>query len=164
MAVITIIRARREKERLFYLGVVADFLLALIAISVLLKQILIASLLIALGSLFLIVAWPKLVKLSGREYTKTLKEVDLSAPLRMREFFTMKGWLKLASGWGVWKTVLLFWFFNVAGMGGGLFLTAIFLGIEITTFAVTYTVLGSTFLPILFYRQIKELSVLRGSK
>ena len=35
-------------------------------------------------------------------------ESDISAPLRGRDFLTMKGWLKLASRWGVRKTVFLY--------------------------------------------------------
>jgi len=41
-------------------------------------------------------------------WAKLLGETDFSAPLRGRDSLTMKGWLKLASRWGVWRTVFLY--------------------------------------------------------
>ena len=50
----------------------------------------------------------KLFKIGKRTWAGPSQETDISDPLRARDILTMKGCLKLASRWGVKKTVFLY--------------------------------------------------------
>ena len=114
MTVGGVIRAYREKERFFYLSATMAFLMSLVGFLIFLEQILLTILVFAFMGVLTLVTWPKLIRQLDRMYAATIHEVDFSAPLRMRDFFTTKGQLKIASRWGVRKTTLLYWLFLVA--------------------------------------------------
>ena len=103
-----------------------------------------------------LVGLPKIMKVLERESAKLAQEADLSAPLGGRDFFTSKGWLKLAFRWGLWKTVSLFYLSSAAILGGMLFALSIFYGLITIRFVATYTITFPLFSTYMLYRQIRK--------
>jgi len=96
---------------------------------------------------------PKIIKVVRQEPLKELQETDLSAPLRVRELLTWKGWFKLESRWGVRKTVYLYSLLNMGGVGA-IFFTFSILDMISIVWAIGVTIIVGIFSPIFFYRQI----------
>ncbi|MCS7114883.1 MAG: hypothetical protein N0A00_05735 [Candidatus Bathyarchaeota archaeon] len=88
---------------------------------------------------------------------KQLQELDLSAPFKARDFLTNKGWLKLASKYGLWKTMFLYYLLSVVILGGTLFTASIFFGLITKVYVVIFTVAGSTFGTYMFYTALKRI-------
>ncbi len=85
-----------------------------------------------------------------------LAQVDLSAPLRVRELLSNQGILKLAYRWGVWKAIFLFWLLYGALVGGTFYALSIW-GMRFSTrWIVSYTFMCSTITAIMTYRQITK--------
>ena len=123
------------------------------SIFVILNQfILVLVLFVAIGILS-VAGLPKIIKVMRREPLKELQETDLSAPLRIRELLTWKGWFKLTSSWGLRKTLCLYSVFMM-GVGGAIFFTLSILGIINIVWAAVFTILVGIGSPIFFYRQI----------
>ena len=135
-------RARREKEKTYYLIATAGFLMALACVFTFLQQFILVILLFAIIGLITAVGWSKRWRLAEQEIGKILDETDFSSPLRRRDFLTMKAWVKMASRWGVWKTVLLTWVLNVP-ICGGLFFIQSLLDIISMTEVVIFTIIAS---------------------
>ena len=138
------------------MSAVVSFLMALAFVFMFINQLLPVIFLMVAAVLLSVVGLPKMSKVLKREWAKILHEADLSAPLRGRDFLTMKGWLKLASRWGVWKTVFLYWLLNVAIIGGALFTLSLW-GIMSITYVATYTITYTTVSAIIFYQQISSM-------
>lgn len=156
LTVYGVIRARQKRERTFYLGITIGFLMSLVAFLAFLEQLLLAVLVFAFMGLLSFVAWPKTIRELDRMFAKTLQEVDFSVPLRMRDFLTTKGQLKMVSRLGVRKAVLLIWLFN-ASIAGGLASILTLLGVMNITSAITSTIVTSIFPAIIFHRQIRKI-------
>lgn len=108
MVVVGVLKARRRKEKAYYISAMVSFLMLLSSIFVILNQfILVLVLFITIGILS-VAGLPKMIKVMRREPLKELQETDLSASLRIRDLLTWKGWFKLTSRWGIRKTMLLF--------------------------------------------------------
>ncbi len=86
-----------------------------------------------------------------------LAQVDLSAPLRVRELLSNQGILKLAYRWGVWKAIFLFWLLYGALVGGTFYALSIWGIMPFSTrWIVSYTFMCSTITAIMTYRQITK--------
>ena len=109
------------------------------------------ALFVAMGIL-IAAGLPWLIIAMMREPLKELQETDLSAPLRMRDLLTWKGWFKLTSRWGIRKTLCLYLLLNMGGVGAIFFTLSIFGMISISM--VWTAVLAGIGSPIFFYRQI----------
>ena len=84
-----------------------------------------------------------------------LAQVDLSAPLRVRELLTEKGILKLAYRWGVRKTFSLFWLFYAAIFGVSLYIIRIRMGVPFIMESIVYYMFTcSTTITIMTYSLI----------
>ena len=152
MVVVGVVKARRKKEKAYYISAMVSFLMLLSSIFVILNQfILVLVLVIAMG-LLSVAGLPWLIIVMMREPLKELQETDLSAPLRMRDLLTWKGWFKLTSRWGIRKTLCLYSLLNMGGVGAIFFTLSIFGVISISM--VWAAVLGGIGSPIFFYRQI----------
>jgi len=154
--IVCAVRAHREKDRTFYLGAIASFLMLLVCAFLILNQRLLAITLFACAGIFAIVTLPKSLKLLERIERKSveLAQVDLSAPLRGRELLTNKGILKFAYRWGVWKTVFLYWLLCVTVLGGILCTLGIWVESLSAAYIVSYTFTVSMLSTIMVYRQI----------
>jgi len=153
--IVCAVRAHREKDRTFYLGAIASFLMLLVCVFLILNQRLLAITLFACAGIFAIVTLPISLKLWERKSVE-LAQVDLSAPLRGRELLTNKGIIKLAYRWGVWKTVFLYWLLGVAVLGMILCTLGIWVESLSAAYIVSYTFTFSILSTIMIYRQITK--------
>jgi len=153
MVVVGVVKARRKKEKAYYIGAVMSFLMLLSSMFVILNQfILVLVLFVAIGILS-VAGLPKTIEVLKREPLRELQETDLSAPLKGRELLTWKGWFKLTSSWGIRKTLCLYSLLNMGGVGAMLF-TFSFLGMINMVWAAVFTILVGIGSPIFFYRQV----------
>jgi len=153
MVVVGIVKARRKKEKAYYISATVAFLMLLSSIFVILNQfILVLVLFVAIGILS-VAGLPKIIGVMRREPLKELQETDLSAPLRVRDLLTWKAWFKLASRWGIRKTLCLYSLLNMGGVGAIFFTLSIF-GMISMIWAAVFTILVGIGSPIFFYRQV----------
>ena len=156
IGVANVVQVRRKKERTYYLGAMVGFLMFLAGISIILGQLLLGLIFFGSTVVLSVVSLPKMTRMREREAIKLLREGELSAPLKWREFYTSKGWLKLASRWGVWKTVCFYSIFTTAITGGLLFVLSIY-GIMSVGYVVAYTATSAIISVFMFYRQMKTV-------
>jgi len=121
---------------------------------------LVLVLFVAIGILSIAVL-PKRIELMRREPFKELQETDLSAPLRIRDLLTWKGWFKLVSKYGIRKTMCLYSLIMTGGCGA-IFFTLSILGALSIVWAAVFTIFTGIGSPIFFHRQISK--ALRESK
>jgi hypothetical protein len=172
LIVVNVVRARRKREKLYYLGAAVSFTMLVAIVLVFLNQFVLGLTLVGVTAILSIAGLPKM----QQELTKQWEGIDLSAPLRGRDFLTNKGWLKLASRWGQWKTIFLYYLLCL-GIGGAIFFTLTTLGrmygYEPTFYRLTYATTAMTSMgtfPIvtthIFYRQFKQAfqRVVEGGK
>ena len=153
MVVVGVVQARRKKEKAYYISATVSFLMLLFSIFIILNQfILVLVLFIAIGILS-VAGLPKIIKTMKREPLMELQETDFSAPLRVRELLTWKGWFKLTSRWGIRKTMCLYSLLNMGGIGA-IFFTLSILGMISIVWAIGVTIIVGIFSPIFFHRQI----------
>ena len=165
IGVANVVQVHRKKERTYYLGAIVSFLMSLAGISIILGQILLGLILFVSTVVLSVVSLPKIIRMREREALKLLREGELSAPIGWREFLitlaslspTYKGWLKLASRWGIWKTVCFYSIFTTAITGGLLFVLSIY-GIMSVGYVVTYTTTSAIISVFMFYRQMKTVA------
>jgi len=167
--VATVRRARREREKTGYLLAITGLLGALLSLSLFLDQLLLALLLCVPGFPLSIVTMYKVSEVNKRRYARMVEEVDVSAPLRVRDFLSGsiersgRSWLIMASRWGIRKTALLYYLFGVAVVGAVLSIASLFLHslgmIEVVIYTIIVNILNAT----LFYRRItKSLDLHKG--
>jgi len=153
--VVSIVKARRRRERAYYLVSTVAFLALLAVVVALLNQILLSLALIVVAGLLSIASLPKVFDLSRQEVIKQWQKTDVSTPLRIRDFLTWKGWIKLTTTYGFRKTMFLCILFNI-GVGGVILLTLNVLGIINTIIAVIYTIFIGIFSTIISYYQVRR--------
>ena len=152
MVVVLVKKARRRKEKAYYISAMVSFLMLLSSIFVILNQFILALVLVIAMGILSVAGLPWLIIVMMREPLKELQETDLSAPLRMRDLLTWKGWFKLTSRWGIRKTLCLYSILNMGGVGAIFLTLSIFDVISISM--IWAAVLGGIGSPIFFYRQI----------
>jgi len=156
LTVVSAVRAHRKKERVYYLSTILGVLMVLIAVFIILNQVIFVLILMVAAAILGVAAYPKAMKAARREMVKQLQEVDLSAPLRVRDFFTNVGWFKLESKWGLWKTMCLFYLLSVVIIGGILFTLSTFSSLLAIEYVVGYTIAGPILATFMFYRVFKR--------
>jgi Na+/melibiose symporter-like transporter len=161
MVVVGVVKARRKKEKAYYISAIVSFLMLLSSIFVILNQFILVLVLFVATFILSIAGLPKIIKVVRREPLKELQETDLSAPLRVRELLTWKGWFKLTSRWGIRKTMCLHSLLNMGGLGALFFTLSIF-GMISIVWAAVFTIFAGIGSPIFFHRQISK--ALRESK
>ena len=155
MAVANVVQVHRKKERTYYLGAMVGFLMFLAGVSIILGQLLLGLILFVSTVILSVVGLPKMIRVREQESIRLLREVELSAPMGWREFLTTKGWLKLASRWGVWKTVCFYSLLTTAITVGILFALNIY-GIMSVQYVEAYTATSGIISMYMFYRQIRK--------
>ena len=159
MVVVGVVQARRKKEKTYYISAMVSFLLLLFSIVIILNQFILALILfvvfIVAIPILSIVGLPKLREAMRRDLVKELQETDLSAPLRIRDLLTWKGWFKLTSRWGIRKTMCLHSLFNM-GVVGAIFFTLSIFGMINIVWAAVFTIFTGIGSPIFFHRQISK--------
>lgn len=146
-----LVKARRKKESTYYVTGIISFLAPLGFILLILNQIVLG--LFLLGAIFVIsiIMLPKVVKLRVRE----LQGVDLSTPMRKREYLSDKMWLKLAQRWGVWKAVCIYSLFIGTPIGVALYILSAY-GIMPLESVATATIIATIGFAITIYYQTSK--------
>ena len=163
LAVVNVVQAHRKKEKTYYLGATVSFIMLVACVLIFLNQFIVALTLTALTAILSIAGLPRVLKVQERELAKQLQEMDLSAPLRGRDWLTWKGWFKLAYRWGIWKTVFLYWLLVVAILGGMLFTLSMYMSMGyVAVYTISFTIVSA----IIFYQQFKKAfdRVVEGEK
>jgi len=156
IVVVGVVKARRKKEKAYYISAMVSFLMLLSSIFVILSQFILVLVLFVATGILGVAVLPKTIELMRREPLKELQETDLSAPLRGRELLTWKGWFKLTSSWGIRKTMCLYSLLNMGGVGA-IFFTFSILGFINMVWAIGYTIIVGILSPIFFYRQVGKV-------
>ena len=153
MVVVGVVKARRKQEKAYYISAMVAFLMLLSSVFVILNQfILVLVLFVAIGILS-IAGLPRIIRAMRREPLEELQETDFSAPLRVRELLTWKGWFRLVSRWGIRKTVCLYSLLNMGGIGA-IFFTLSILGTVSISWAIGLTIIVGILSPIFFHHQV----------
>ncbi|PVX27550.1 MAG: hypothetical protein CW716_01730 [Candidatus Bathyarchaeum sp.] len=116
VAIFLIVKARRRNESVYYWVSGSCFLLVIAFVAVLFYQILLFFALTGLVLIILVAVLPQIRELSRQELVKQKQETDVSAPLRLRDFLTFKGWIKLKATHGLRVTVTLYLLTNMAAV------------------------------------------------
>ncbi len=148
-------KARRKKEQAYYIITGVAFLMFLVIGLALLNQALLAFIVLIVVGTFSAVMLPKVLGLYMQEIVEAVQETDVSAQLRIRDFLSWKGLIKLESSYGIHKAILIYSILNI-GVGGAILLTLNVLGIINTVMAVGYTILVGIFSIIFFNHQIQK--------
>ena len=156
MTIVNAVQAHRKKEKAYYLAAMISFMVLLAFVFAFLNQLILAFILIIATGILSIAGLPRLLKIQDRELTKQLQKVDLSAPLRVRDFFTNIGWFKLSSKWGLWKTMCLFYLLSMVIIGGIFSIVSTFYSFITIGYAVGYTATVSILVTFIFYQQLKK--------
>lgn len=155
LTVFYIVQARRKKERTYYLGALLGSSMIFLIVLVFLNQKFFALILMAAMTVLSVAALPVITRAQGRKAAKQLQEVDLTAALKVRDFLTYKGWLKLAHRWGVWKTVGIYFILTLTGVAAVLYILSMY-GIGTIGSVAGYAILASLLISITFYRIINK--------
>jgi len=159
MSVFSAVRAYRKKEKAYYLSSMAGFLAILIFVLAFLNQLILALILVVATGILSMAGLPRILEASEREMAKQIQKADLSAPLRVRDFFTNVGWFKLASKWGLRKTMFLFYLLSVVIIGGILFTLTTFSSFITIGYALSCTAIAPILATYMFYRPLKKALV-----
>ena len=155
LAVHFIIQAqwKQEKTYYFFAALSLNFVLTLFLIIIGRPQ-LTAILMIAGGPLSIMGLF-----IIGK-VLETRTKLDLSAPLRGRDFLTTKGWLKLASRWGVRKTVFLYIGLALP-ISGGMFYLLNLSNMRNMTYVVletiTFCIVSAIIVSAMLYRNLRRI-------
>jgi len=150
---IGIVRARRKRETTYYWVSGVTFLVALAGVVALLEQFLLSMFMIISAALLSIVLLPRTMELQRQEILKQKQETDISAPLQLRDFWNLQGWIKLKARYGFRKTVILYSIVNI-GIGAAIMLAFVAIGLFTTLIAVFYVIFSTAFSILILYRQL----------
>jgi len=156
MAVVGVVQAHRKKEKVYYLSSMVSFLVTLIFVLAFLNQLILVLILMVATGILSIALLPKTQEASEREMVRQRQKADLSAPFRVRDFLTNVGWLKLASRYGLWKTMFLIYLLSVVIIGGILFTLSTFSNFITIEYAVSCTAIAPILVIYMFYRSLKK--------
>ncbi len=156
MAIISAVQAHRKKEKMYYLSAIVGSAVLLAFIFAFLNQPFIALFLVIATGILSIAGLPKMLKVQERELTKRLQKTDFSAPLKKRYILSDIWWLKLASKWGLRKTMCLFYLVSMSIMGGILFILSTLYSFLTIEYVVVYTPTTSILFTFVFYQQFKK--------
>ncbi len=145
------VRAYRKKEKFFYGSGAACLVAVVVCILSIFGQYLLNFIILIILGIVSAAAYPKAKKMNEREYAKQVKEVDVSAPLRWRDFLTKAAMLKLASNYGVLKATLFY------GILSGAIISSVFfiLGVSLIDIA-KHMPLPLIISSIVFYRNTNK--------
>lgn len=156
VTLVCVVQARRKKEKEYYLSAVSSFVMLLAFVFALLYQFILMLLLVVAAGVFSIVRLPKMLKVREWELTERLQETDFSARLRITHFLSDIWWLKLASGWGLRKTICLFCLVYVLISGGIGFILRTLYSFVTIEFVVFYAAGFSVLSTFMHYQLLKR--------
>jgi len=107
----------------------------------------------ALSLIILLVLTPRIMELNREEMVKQKQETDVSAPLRMKDFLTLNGWVKLRAIHGLGKTLTLYVLTNLA-IHVTVVLVFVAVGLMTPLWATFFVIFYTAFSFIISYRQV----------
>lgn len=146
MMVVSVVQARRKKEKAYYLAAVIGLMAFLIFAFAFLNQLVLAFIFMIATCVLSVAGLPKMLEVQKRELAKQLQKANLSAPLRVKDIFTTRWWLKLASTLGLLKTICLYYLLSVVIIGGILFILSTFYRFVTIGYVASYTATVSIFI------------------
>lgn len=156
MAAVSVVQAHRKREKTYYLSTMVCFVVLLAFIFFFLNQPILALTIIITAGILSIVELPRMLKVRERELTKRLRDTDFSAPLRKRYFLSDIWWLKLASKWGLRKTMFLFYLVSMSQSGGILFILSTLYSFITIEYVLVYASVFSILFTFMYYQQFKK--------
>jgi len=165
--ILCIVIGYREKEKTGYIVAMVPFLLFLASVCVILKLPMgLWLIFMASAAVVVIAAGPSVIKRQKRKtkewYAKYVREVDPSAPLRLRDLFTREvlftryGGFRFVLKYGLRKYVFLMWLFTTPTIGGLLLAMSLWLKYLTIGYIISYTFTVSTGIAILTYSTLKN--------
>ncbi len=153
--IVCIVRGYREKEKTVYFATLIPFFMFLVIVCGILNQHTLAIIFFASMAVVATALVPGVKKYNERKMKEALARVGLSAPPRLRDFFS-SGWLKFVYRWGVRKTLFIVWLLMTSILGGSLFALNLWLKFMSAGYIVSYTVGISTGIAIMAYYALKS--------
>lgn len=145
-------KARQRNEPTYYWASGICFFLIIAVVAVLLSQFLLLFAMMGLSFILSIVLLPKARQIQQEEIVKQKKETDVSAPLRLKDFLTMKGWIKLRATHGFRKTLTLYILMNI-GIFVPFLLAFMAIGLLSSWTLISYTISTTLVLFLIGYQQ-----------
>ena len=109
----SMLRARRSKEKVYYMSGVVGALTLLFFISILFQQIVFAIVFVTAAFMLSVISFPLLNTAFQREADKQRREKNFTEPLKAQELLTWSGWYKIAFRRSIPKTMTLYLAFNM---------------------------------------------------
>ena len=153
LAVFGLVKARRKNEPVYYWSSGTSFLLLIAFVAVLFNNFLLFYAVIGLAVVISIVWLPQVRELNREELVKQKQETDVSAPLRLKDFLTFKGLIKLRATHGLRTAVTLYLLTNT-GILAAAVLVFIALGLMTPIMAFLYSITFTVFYFLISYRQV----------
>ena len=151
----SVLRARRSKEKAYYMGGVVSALTLLVFISICFLQLVFAIVFVAAAFIISVVSLPMINAAVQREADKQRRETNVAEPLKARELLTWRGWYKLAFRWGIPKTMGLYLTFNL-GILIPTFLALSIVGLHTIAAFISAAIVVVVFI-VQFYQQMKKI-------
>lgn len=157
LAVVDAVLAHRKKEKAYYLAAIVGFLVVLAFVLAFLNQLILTLILVVATGILSTAFLPKILQASERELAHQRQMTDLSAPLKVRDLGTSRGWLKIAAQWGLFKSMVLFYLLSVGIIGGMFLVLSTFYGFITMGYVVGYTIGGPIVSTFMVYRQLNKV-------
>jgi len=153
MGIINSVKASQKKEREYYFSSLVCFLFVVVCVLLVLEQILLS--LVLMSFVFVMSVWrlPRILRIFDRE----LRKNNLSSPLKIKDFWSNVGWVKLANIWGVRKTVCTYFLFSSTFIGGLSYALYVIYGIMSMVYVITFPITYSILSTLMFHQQLKRL-------
>jgi hypothetical protein len=153
LTIFGIVNARRKNEPVYYWSSGVCFLLVIAVVAALLNQFLLLFAMMGLAVIISIVLLPQVTEFQREEILKQKQETNVSAPLRLKDFLTLKGWIKLRTTHGFRKTLTLYILINI-GILVAFLLVFMVLGLMSPLMLASYTISTTLVLFIIGYQQV----------
>lgn len=153
--IVSIVRARRKREKTYYWASGFTFLVAIWGVVVLFEQFLLSFFMIIVLTLLGVALLPRMMELNKQEIVKQKQETDVSTPLQMRDFLTWKAWIKIKARYGFLKMITLY-FIVTMGIVAAAMLAFVASGLITQLSAVFSAFLASTLIVMINYRQLHK--------
>ncbi len=155
VAIFCIVKARQRKELTYYWVSGVCFLIITSFVAALLGQFLLFFAMTGLSVIVCIGLLPRMMELQREEIVKQKQETNSSAPLRMRDFLTWKGWIKFRAIHGLRKMLTVYILFNT-GIVAALVLASIIFSLMPPRIVAIYAISYTAFSSIISYHQLRK--------
>jgi hypothetical protein len=116
IAAISIIRGVKLKESAYCISGLVCVLLSLWMVLMYFSQFVLGMGFFIAGAIIGLANYSKSIKAASREAVTQQKETDVTKPLKISELFSWSGWFKIASRWGIRKTLIFYILFNLGAI------------------------------------------------